>query len=80
VGPFELLNHDMETDDVAYIAEKMRQDEVVAEVVRGRLIGLTEQGRGAHESKQGIAWGLPSCTSSTMSVTNCAGQAFGAVF
>ncbi len=26
VEPFELLNHDTEIDDVAYIVEKMRQD------------------------------------------------------
>jgi hypothetical protein len=34
VEPFELLNHDTEIDDVAYIVEKMRVDEEVAEVVR----------------------------------------------
>lgn len=55
VEPFELLNHDTENDDVAYVVEKMRVDEGVAEVVRGRLNRLTEQGKGAHALGPGIA-------------------------
>ena len=38
VEPFELLNHDTEIDDAAYIVEKMRVDEGVAEVVRVELL------------------------------------------
>ncbi|HRI72404.1 MAG TPA: helix-turn-helix transcriptional regulator, partial [Polyangium sp.] len=35
--PFELLNLDTEIDDVAYVIEKMRQDEGVTALVRVRL-------------------------------------------
>ncbi len=37
VEPFELLNHDTEIDDVAYIVEKMRQDPEVHRMVRERI-------------------------------------------
>ena len=37
VEPFELLNLDTEIDDIAYIIEKMRQDEGVAVLVRVQL-------------------------------------------
>ena len=40
VEPFELLNHDMEIDDVAYIVEEMRVNDGVKEVVREKISGL----------------------------------------
>lgn len=45
VEPFELLNYDTEVDDVAYVIEKMRQNDDLAALVRACLeaYGMTGQ-------------------------------------
>lgn len=43
VAPMDLLNHDPENDDMAYIVERMRRDPDVRRMVLTRLGGLANQ-------------------------------------
>lgn len=47
VEPFDLLNHDPENNDIAYIIEKMRQDPAARKLVKAQLeawdLGVAEE-------------------------------------